>query len=261
MPRSWRRIALILGGVLAIILRILFTYFATFLLDINYLQTVGGLLLLWVTWRLVVEPEQTEQSKISAIQHQQEKTGDTFFTRITRIFSKSRQFIASARQPGQNRFLMAILAILITDVSTSLDNIIAIAALAQGQLIVLSIGLALSIIVLLIGSALVALLLERFPNLIILSGFVLAWISGNLILQDTSRWLPFVGQDMLRSSIIIYTLMFFFVLLAIRERRKRARRSSSTSAVDVDAKNLQTTAVVREVDLPLLKKNARKRAS
>ena len=237
IPRRWRKLALILGGAAAILLRIVFTVFATFLLRIDYIQTLGGILVLWVTWRLLVPPKQAEQSTHCI--DQQSKTRDTFFTRVMHLCSKIGQLVTSARQSGQRRFLMAILAIVITDGSTSLDNIVAIAALAQGQLIVLSIGLVLSIIILLIGSALVALLLDRFPNLIILSSFVLAGISGDLILQDTSKWLPFVGQDMLASGAIIYVFIVFFVLFAIRERGKRTPRPPSMPPENVDMGNLQ----------------------
>jgi len=100
------------------------------------------------------------------------------------------------------------------------DNVVAIAALARGHLVALGIGLVVSIIILLIGSALVAMLIERFPNLIILSGFVLAWISADLIIQDTNKWLPLVGN----SGFVVYLLTFSFVFVAIFMRWTRARR-------------------------------------
>ena len=173
-------------------------------------------------------------------------------TRPSIVFFSSLMHLSSDpgwRQPGQKRFLMAILTIVITDISMSLDNIIAIAALAHGQLLVLSIGLVVSIIILLIGSSLIALLLKRFPYLIYLSGVVLAWVSGNLILQDTSKLLPSVHQDMLHADIVIYVftfshadiviyaLTFSTVLAAILVRSIRAQRPPSTPVKDVDLEN------------------------
>lgn len=223
IPRRWRRIALIFGGAAAIFLRILCTTFATFLLHIDYLQSVGGILVLYVTWRLLVEPEQKEQSKPSDPSivpdslNKQSKSA-------SRPSSESGRNNAIARSPEQKRFLMALLTIAITDITMSLDNIVVIAVLARDQLVVLAIGLTISIIILLVGSSLVALVLERFPNLIILSGFILAWISADLILQDTKKRLPFVGQYMPYSGIAIYTVTFSIVLAAIFVRWRRARR-------------------------------------
>ena len=239
MPPHLRKLALVFGGAAAITLRIVFSAFATSLLNIDYIQTIGGLLLLWVTWRLLVEPEQTEQSNTSATHLQQDKAVSTFFTPLVRIFNKIGHFSASLRHPNQKRFLMAILAILVTDVSTSLDNVLAIAALAQGQLIILGIGLVLSIVILLIGSTLITLLLERFPNLIILSGFVLGWLAGDLITEDVSNLFLFVSQHELYFSIFIHTLTLLFVVLTIRERRKRARRRPLTPPNAVDTRNAQ----------------------
>lgn len=239
IPQHLRKFALAFGGAAAILLRIIFSAFATSLLHINYLQTIGGLLLLWVTDRLLAGPEQTEQSATSTIHHLQEKTEGTFLAPVIHLFNQFGLFIASVRQPGQEHFLMAILAILITDVSTSLDNILAIAALAQGQIIVLGIGLILSIIILLIGSSLVALLLERFPNLIILSGFVLGWLAGDLILQDANNLFPFVSQHTLYFSIPIHMFTLLFVVLAIRKRRRRARRRPSILPEGVDVSKPQ----------------------
>lgn len=240
IPQHLRKFALAFGGAAAILLRIVFSAFATSLLHINYLQTIGGLLLLWVTNRLLAGSEQTEQSATSTIHHLQEKTEGTVLAPVLHLFNQFGLFIANVRQPGQEHFFMAILAILITDVSTSLDNILAIAALAQGQIIVLGIGLVLSIIILLIGSSLVALLLERFPNLIILSGFVLGWLAGDLITQDASNLFPFISQHMLYFSIPIHMLTLLFVVLAIRKRRRRARRRPSILPEDVDLSKPQS---------------------
>jgi hypothetical protein len=82
-------------------------------------------------------------------------------------------------------------------------------------------------------------LIERFPNLIILSGFVLAWISADLIIQDTNKWLPLVGN----SGFVVYLLTFSFVFVAIFMRWMRARRPAPTR-VDIGQQGMFAPAPV-----------------
>ena len=222
IPESWRKFALVLGGAAAILLRIVFTIFTTFLLHISYIQTIGGILVLWITWRLLVEPEQNESATKQA--DQQDQAGNRLFTLIVLFFSRLKQLVTNVTQPRRNPLLIAILTIVITDLSTSSDNIIAVAALAHGQLIILGIGLVISITILLIGSALVARALRRYPNLIILSGFILAWIAGSLIIQDMSNLFMFIRQNMLYVNIASYLPTSAFAGYATYKRWKRQRR-------------------------------------
>jgi len=241
IPPHWHRPVLFLGGAAAILLRIVFTIFTTFLLHIDYIQTIGGILVLWITWQLLVEPEQKEPSVEPAANNaeQQNRTGNQLFTYILQLFSGLGHFIINIRQPGQDRLPMAILTIVITDLSMSSDNIIVVAALAHGQLIALGIGLVISIIILLIGSALVARSLEHYPNLIILSGIMLAWIAGNLIMQDMSNLFFFFRQNEPYSSLPIYLLTFSFVGYTIYVHLKRRRRFPPSPPEDVDSSKLR----------------------
>jgi predicted tellurium resistance membrane protein TerC len=86
--------------------------------------------------------------------------------------------------PVTKGFWAALLTILVADVTMSLDNVLAIGALAAGNLPLLAAGLFLSIVLLLLGSALVAELIGRLPWLLDVAALVLAWTAANMILDD-----------------------------------------------------------------------------
>jgi YjbE family integral membrane protein len=156
-PRE-RRLAIFFGGAMAIVLRILLAEAAVFALQIQYLQTLGGLIVFAIALQMVAE-------QISA-------QGDGNGRRPRRALS------------GGEHLLRASLTILIADVSMSLDNVLAVAALASGNYVVLIVGLLLSVAILMVASSLVAKLLERFPVLLYAAGIILAWTAGAMVLND-----------------------------------------------------------------------------
>lgn len=117
---------------------------------------------------------------------------------------------------------MAIITIVIADITMSVDNIISVAALAKGNILFLVLGLGLSITLLILGSAVVAALMHRFPMLIFLAELILAWISGKLIWNDLSK-IPQI--DYSSYQITLYILTFAIVigaalLIWLQQRRK-----------------------------------------
>src|SRR3712207_2984417 len=146
-PRNRRR-AIVFGGAGAIGLRILFTAMAALLLDVPYLQAAGGLLLLWVAYKLLRPQAHGEN-------------------------------VSEADTLGQ-----AIRTIILADVVMSLDNILAVAASAEGHLWLLLFGLALSIHIILFGSEMVARLLGRFPILVYVGAVVLVITAVEMIVED-----------------------------------------------------------------------------
>ena len=150
-----RRRAIIWGGAGAIGLRVLFTAMAALLLGVPYLQAIGGVLLLWIAYRLL-RPE-----------HHAAHVGEA----------------GSLRE--------AIRTIVLADVVMSLDNILAVGGAAHGNVGLLLFGLFLSIPIILFGSALVARLLGRFPILVYLGAFVLIQTAVTMVLEDAlvhDRW-------------------------------------------------------------------------
>jgi YjbE family integral membrane protein len=155
LPRQQRRLAILTGGGAAIALRIIFTIAAALLLNIPLLQTIGAVLLLFIAVRLLMGQHGST--------HEEGQDG------LTR------------KQVG---FWSALFTILIADVTMSLDNILAVAALAREEIPLLIIGLLLSVLILLVGSALVAELIQRLPWLMDVAALVLGWTAAHMILSD-----------------------------------------------------------------------------
>ena len=155
LPRQQRRLAILTGGAAAIVLRIIFTIAAALLLNIPLLQTIGAVLLLFIAVRLLMGQHGSA--------HEEGQDGST------------------RKQVG---FWSALFTILIADVTMSLDNILAVAALAREEIPLLIIGLLLSVLILLVGSALVAELIQRLPWLMDVAALVLGWTALHMILSD-----------------------------------------------------------------------------
>lgn len=148
LPRAQRLLAICWGGLAAIVFRLLLTIGATELLRLPYLQAIGGVLLLFIAVRLLF-PEQEQQS----------------------------------RRPSE-RLFPAIVTILVADATMSLDNVIAIAALARQNMLLLVAGLLVSMVLLFAASALIARVMEALAWLIDLAAVVLAVTAANLIAAD-----------------------------------------------------------------------------
>jgi YjbE family integral membrane protein len=155
LPGSQRRAAVMLGIAIAILLRIALTSVATITLQLSGLELVGGILLLMIATRLAARDE-----------------------------SISLQPDGSAAGPGRSSLAAAIAVIVVADLVMSFDNIVAIAALARGNILLLSIGLLLSIPFLVWGASLAITLLRRYRPLVIAGGALLGWIAGDIAVSD-----------------------------------------------------------------------------
>jgi YjbE family integral membrane protein len=165
LPQPQRRWGLIIGAGLAALLRIVFTVVLASVLMLPYLKLIGGAGLLYISARLLV-PEDPDRNQIEAVAH----------------------------------LWRAVLVVVVADIIMSFDNVLAIAAAARGDYLLLAIGLAISIPLLVAGAALIAALLDRFPVLIWLGAALLGWIAGETIATDpavASRLAP-LGDAALR---------------------------------------------------------------
>ena len=201
LPSKQRRLAILLGGGGAIVLRILFATLATLLLRLPLLQAAGGLLLLVIAARLLAGREE----------HGPSRADDT-------------------SQPAAQRGLVAALVtITLADVTMSLDNILAVGALAAGHIPLLIVGLLLSIALVLAGSALVAALIRRLPWLLDLAALVLGWTSAGMLLEDAQ-----VGpllHALPAGQVLVYAAALLVVIaadVALRLRARRARERERT---------------------------------
>ena len=138
------------GTVGAVALRLAFIFIVTYLLAVPLLQVVGGLLLVWIALKLVLQPESHEGGKV--------KQGTTL--------------------------LGAIWVILVADVIMSLDNVIGVAAAAEGDMRLVVFGIALSIPIVVWGSGVLARLMNRYPWIILVAGGILGEVAGKMMLHD-----------------------------------------------------------------------------
>jgi YjbE family integral membrane protein len=143
--RFW---GMVIGAGVAVILLIAFTGIVATLMSLPYLKLVGGIALLIIAAKLLV-PED-ENDEIAA--------GTTLWH--------------------------AVRIVVIADIIMSLDNVIAVAAAANGQISLLALGLAISIPMIIAGAALIMLVLDRFPLLVWFGAMLLGWIAGDVIASD-----------------------------------------------------------------------------
>jgi len=142
-------INVVLSGDNAVVLRIALTVVAVQLMALPFLQIAGGLLLLWIGVQLLNSEEESEEDA---------KTHHNLFA--------------------------AIRTILIADLVMSLDNVIGVAAAAKGNLLLLTIGLGLSIPLVIFGSSLMIGLMTRFPVIIKLGAALIGWVAGETLISD-----------------------------------------------------------------------------
>ena len=144
------------GTVGAVGLRLVFIFIVTYLLAIPLLQVVGGLLLVWIALKLVLQSDAHEGGQV--------RQGTTL--------------------------LGAIWVILVADVIMSLDNVIGVAA-AEGDMRLVVFGIGLSIPIVVWGSGVLARLMNRHPWIILVAGGILGEVAGKMMLHDhfvTSRF-------------------------------------------------------------------------
>jgi len=147
-PRE-QRLGRIWGTVAAVGLRLVFIAIVSALLTVALLQAVGGLLLLWIAVRLVRPGQPAEHEARPGV---------------------------SLRQ--------AVWLIVIADLTMSLDNVLAVAAAAHGNLLLVALGIALSLPVVVWGSGFLAVLMARYPWIVWVGGGVLGYVAGEMITDD-----------------------------------------------------------------------------
>ncbi len=217
-----RRLAILLGGGAAIVLRLVFAILTTLLLQLPLLQALGGFLLLLIAIRLLA----ARNEKIPAVQAVPTQATTAKETTDAVFPVECGQPID--RQPATG-LLPALLTILAADVTMSLDNVLALGGLANGNLTLLTVGIVFSVIVLMFGSALVSELISLLPWLLDGAALVLAWAGANMILNDL-RLGPLLSRYPW-TQLVIPVVAFAIVLLADVLLRMRESRSTGTEQV------------------------------
>ncbi|MDG2298805.1 MAG: TerC family protein [Planktomarina sp.] len=157
-----RRRAILYGMVIAAILRIIFAIVATTLLGIPGILFIGSVLLFWVCWRLFVDIRENTKEKT-----------------LSKVVSAETKEINTNEVP-QKSMVAALISITIADISMSLDNVLAVAAIADGDKQILIFGLALAIVLMAFAATLIMKLLTKFPWISWLGLFVLLYVAGEM---------------------------------------------------------------------------------
>ena len=150
LPPKERFWGMILGAGAAAVLLILFTGIVATLMQLPYLKLAGGLALFWVAVKLVTPQAHDAEDTPEAVED----------------------------------LWRAVRVVVVANIVMSLDNVIAVAAAAKGNYFLLGLGLAVSIPVVIAGSALFLAIIERFPIVVWGGGALLGWIAGGLLPED-----------------------------------------------------------------------------
>jgi YjbE family integral membrane protein len=159
LPDAQRKKVILIGIIAALVLRIGFALAVTQLLQVIGLILAGGLLLLWVAWKMYRE-----------LSHSQESPG------CDEVSGDERSGLRPARS-----FAAAAWAVAAADVSMSLDNVLAVAGAAREHPWVLATGLALSVALMGIAANIIAKYIDRYRWIAWVGLVVIVWVAGNMI--------------------------------------------------------------------------------
>src|SRR5215470_76713 len=149
LPEKQQKLAIFWGAAAAVVLRIILTVVAVELLKLPYLKLIGGALLFWIAIKLLV-PEDDDGDDVA----------------------------------GSSHLIGAIKTILIADLVMSLDNVIAVAAVAKGSFVLLVLGLVISIPLVVYGATMLMKLMERYPVIITVGAALIGYVAGEMLVTD-----------------------------------------------------------------------------
>jgi len=192
LPPKHQKMAILLGSGGAVVLRIILTLIAVFLLQIPFLKLIGGLLLFWIAVKLIVDDEDNNDAV-----------------------------------EAKDNLWGAVQTIIMADLVMSLDNVVAIAGVANGNMILIIVGLVISIPIVIWGSKLIGLLMKRWPITIIIGAGILGWTAGEMAIAD-KKIEPFLSVYNWTSWIVPLTFAVVVVLLGIHMSKRNKKQENNT---------------------------------
>jgi YjbE family integral membrane protein len=151
LPRRQRRLGMIIGAGSAAALLVLFTVVISVLIQLPWLRMVAACALVAIAIKLLGPPAHRASDELDV----------------------------------PDRLWRAVWLVVAADVVMSLDNAVAVAAIAKGRYVLLGLGLSISIPIVVTGSAIVLALIERFPIIVWLGGAMMGWVAGGLFVSDS----------------------------------------------------------------------------
>ena len=204
LPAEQQKRAVAWGSGAAVIMRIALTAVAVELLRLPYLKLVGAALLLWIAVQLLM-PEDGEDGHGTAI----------------------------------SGMAAAIKTILLADLVMSLDNVIAVAAAAKGNMTLLVLGLAISIPMVVFASRVLLVLMERYPVIITIGAALLGWVAGDMAVTDPidKPWVDLHAAFLHWGAPLVCAIGVVVVgkWLGARKAAAAMARSAPTSVLPADA--------------------------
>jgi len=164
--------AILYGTAGAIILRFLMALLVVWLLQIPYLKTAGGILLVLIGIKLIGNQDQKENLSV--------KSKDTL--------------------------MGAVETIVVADALMSLDNVLGIVGATGGHMGLLAFGMLISVPIIIFGSTMVIKIMTRFPSLIYIGGAVLGWAAGGMLATDASLPLAEGNGTIIKICLTVLTL-------------------------------------------------------
>ncbi len=196
LPAHQQKKTIVWGSAAAIVLRVVLTLVAVELLKWPFLKIVGGLLL--------------------------------FYIGVTLLLGDDDDDGATESERAAGHLLTAIRTILIADLVMSLDNVIAVAAAAKGDTLLLILGLAISIPLIIFGSTLLLKVMDRFPIIITAGAALLGYLAGEMLLTDPAVAQRFgaPAQSLVAAAGAACAVLVVAVGLGVK-RRRAARPSTA----------------------------------
>lgn len=175
LPKEQRTKGILYGSAAAVLLRIVLTFFVAQMLSMSYVKLVGGIVIIWIAFKLFVEDEEAEEThkEAASLWH-------------------------------------AIRIIIVADITMALDNMLAVGAASHGNLFLLIFGLGLSIPFIVFTSSLLSNLMVRFPVIIYVGAALLGKIGGEMIFTD-----PFTAGFIEPTPMVVYGAEIFFAAAVI----------------------------------------------
>ncbi len=194
LPKKQRMWGIILGSGLAVVLRVILTFFAAQLLLISFLKLAGGALILWIAVKLFTTGHEEEQVEAAA------------------------------------GLWQAIKVILIADLVMSIDNVLAIAGASKGNMFLLLFGLGTSIPLVVGTSTLLSMLMDKYPIIIVIGAAILGKVGGEMMITDPwihktfhpAHWMDYAMQAVCAVGVVVLGKLLL--------RRKIAKAASKAEA-------------------------------
>lgn len=203
LPKETQKKAIIWGTAGAVGIRVVATVLVVWLLDIPFLLALGGVILLWIAYKLLVQEDHHDNIKPAAT------------------------------------LMASIRTIIVADAAMGLDNVIAVAGAAHGSFILVVLGLLISIPIVVWGSTLFIKLIDRYKWIIYLGSAVLAYTAAKMITHE-KRFADLFGDNPALSWTFDAAMVALVVVAGIWTNAVKSRKKQQTIAVSGNEKSRET---------------------